>query len=69
MQGLEVKDYFGVAPFVSGFPPSVEVQVFAEEKCSYLGDWSNDWYWNELGHPQWNLRGGDRCGSVQMDHR
>ena len=30
VQGLEEKDSFGVAQFVSGFPPSVEVQGFAE---------------------------------------
>ena len=30
VQVLEEKDSFGVAQFVSGFPPSVEVQVFAE---------------------------------------
>ena len=30
VQGVEEKDYFGVAQFVLGFPPSVEVQVFAE---------------------------------------
>ena len=30
VQGLEEKDYFGVAQFVSGFPPSVEVQGFVE---------------------------------------
>ena len=27
---MEEKDSFGVAQFVLGFPPSVEVQVFAE---------------------------------------
>ena len=30
VQGLEEKDSFGVAQFVSGFPPLVEVQGFAE---------------------------------------
>ena len=30
VQGLEEKDSFGVAQFVSGFPPLVEVQVFVE---------------------------------------
>ena len=30
VQGLEEKDSFGVAQFVLGFPPSVEVQGFAE---------------------------------------
>ena len=28
VQGFEEKDSFGVAKFVSGFPPSVEVQGF-----------------------------------------
>ena len=27
---LEEKDYFGVAQFLSGFPPLVEVQEFVE---------------------------------------
>ena len=30
VQGLEEKDSFGVAQFVSGFSPSVEVLGFAE---------------------------------------
>ena len=30
VQGLEEKDYFGVDQLVSVFPPSVEVQGFAE---------------------------------------
>ena len=30
VQGLEEKDSFGVAQLVSGFPPSVQVQGFAE---------------------------------------
>ena len=30
VQGLEEKDYFGIAQFLSGFPPSVEVKGFAE---------------------------------------
>ena len=30
VKGLEEKDYFGVAQFVSGFPPLVEVQGFSE---------------------------------------
>ena len=33
--GLEKKDSFGDAPFVSGFPPSVEVQGFAELLAFY----------------------------------
>ena len=30
VKGFEEKDSFGVAQFVSGFPPSVVVQGFAE---------------------------------------
>ena len=30
VQGLEENDYFGVAQFMLGFPPLVEVQGFSE---------------------------------------
>ena len=42
VQGLEEKDSFGVAQFVSGSPPSVEVQVFVL-LLAFQGHAEGDW--------------------------
>ena len=43
---------FGLLNWCWGFHPWWRCRDLLRGTWYYLGDWSNDWYWNELEYPQ-----------------